>query len=194
MSVETKNVFIGAPDQAVTGAILTGPETDVIPDWIDDFALTGLKDSGYVDENGVEIAISESTTGIKDWSRKIVRKILDEFDGTISWAHLEMSEGALKNYMGDENVEVQAATVSKGKQTRAAIAGEMRPTKAWYFKIKDGERRGLVFVPHGQVTERGAISLLANDAIKLPVTLTTYPDKFGKSIYLYFDDGAPVAA
>lgn len=189
MSVESKNVFVGAPDQATTGAILTGPETDVIPDTIDDFVFTGLEDSGYVDEEGVTITPSESTESIKDWSLKVIRKILTEFDGTIAWTHLELSLGALKNYMGDDNVEVEAATALHGTQTRSAIAGEQRPIKGWYFKIKDGDRRVLVFVPHGQVTERGEIPLMASDAIKLPVTLTTYPDAAGKSIYIYTDDG-----
>lgn len=192
MSVESKNVFIGAPDQAVTGAILTGPETDTIPATIDDFTelmLDALTDSGYVNEEGVTITPSESTESIKDWSLKVIRKILTEFDGTLSWTHLELSVGALKNYMGDDNVEVTAATAEHGTQTRSAIAGEQRPVKQWVFKIKDGERRVLVFVPHGQVTERGEIPLNASSAVTLPVTVSTYPDKAGKNIYIYTDDG-----
>lgn len=194
MSVNSKNVFVGAPDQATTGAILTGPETDTIPETIDDFVFSGLFDSGYVGEDGVTITPTESTESIKDWSLKTIRKILTEFEGTLAWAHLELSEQALKNYMGDSNVSVTPATVSKGKLTRAAIAGEARPVKAWYFKIKDGDRRAVVFVPHGQVTERGEISLLASTAITLPVTLSTYPDTAGKSIYIYLDDGQKAAA
>lgn len=189
MGVNSKDVFVGAPDQQVTGAILTGPETDVIPETIDDFVLTGLDDSGYVGEDGVTITPSESTESIKDWSLKTIRKILTEFDASIAWAHLALDEFSLKNYMGDDNVEVTAATATKGTQTRAAIAGDARPTKAWYFKIKDGNRRALVFVPHGQVTERGEITLLASAAITLPVTLTTYPDAAGKNIYIFLDDG-----
>lgn len=189
MGVNSKDVFVGAPDQLVTGAILTGPETDVIPETIDDFVLTGLDDSGYVGEDGVTITPSESTESIKDWSLKTIRKILTEFDASLAWAHLALDEFSLKNYMGDENVEVTAATATKGTLTRAAIAGDARPTKAWYFKIKDGNRRALVFVPHGQVTERGEITLLASAAITLPVTLTTYPDAAGKNIYIYLDDG-----
>ncbi|MFB7843633.1 hypothetical protein [Microbacterium sp. NPDC056052] len=189
MSVNNKNVFVGAPDQAVTGAILTGPETDVIPDTIDDFTLTGLDDSGYVNEDGVTITPTESTESIKDWSLRVIRKILTEFDSTLSWAHLELNEASLKNYMGDDNVDVTAATATKGTLTRAALAGEMRPVKAWYFKIKDGQRRALIFVPHGQVTERGEIALLASAAVTLPVTLTSYPDAAGKSVYIYLDDG-----
>lgn len=189
MSVNSKNVFVGAPDQATTGAILTGPETDVIPETIDDFVYTGLQDSGYVNEDGVTISPSESTEAIKDWALRTIRKVLTEFDGTIAWTHLELSVGALENYMGDDNVEVTAATAEHGTQTRAAIAGEQRPVKAWYFKIKDGARRALVFVPHGQVTERGEIPLIASGAVTLPVTLSSYPDAAGKSIYVYTDDG-----
>ena len=189
MGVNSKDVFVGAPDQLVTGAILTGPETDVIPATIDDFVGTGLADSGYVGEEGVTITPTESTESIKDWSLKVIRKILTEFDATIKWSHLALDEFALKNYMGDDNVDITAATPLKGTLTRAAIAGEMRPVKAWYFKIKDGDRRALVMVPHGQITERGDIALLASSAISLPVTLTTYPDAAGKNIYIFLDDG-----
>ena len=99
MSVNSKNVFIGAPDQSVTGAILTGEETDVIPATIDDVEIEGLEDSGYVNEDGVTITPSESTETIKDWALNVIRRILTEFDGTIAWTHLELSVGALKNYM-----------------------------------------------------------------------------------------------
>ncbi|MGQ7313373.1 phage tail tube protein [Microbacterium arabinogalactanolyticum] len=194
MTVKAKDVFVGAPDQLVTGAILTGPETDIIPDTIDDFVATGLTDSGYVGEDGVTITPTESTESIKDWSLKVIRKILTEFDSTIAWAHLALDEFSLKNYMGDDNVDVTAATATKGTLTRAAIAGEMRPVKAWYFKIKDGARRALIMVPHGQITERGEISLLASAAITLPVTLTTYPDAAGKNIYIFLDDGVVASA
>ena len=194
MSVNSKTVFVGAPDQAVTGAILTGPETDVIPATIDDFDFDGLDDSGYVNEDGVMITPSESTESIKDWSMKVIRKVLTEFDGTIAWTHLEMSVGALKNYMGEDNVEVTEATSSKGTQTRSAIAGKDRPIKGWYFKIKDGARRAVVFAPHGQVTERGEIPLVASGPVTLPVTVSTYPDADGNNIYIYTDDGVVSAS
>lgn len=193
MPVNSKNVWVGAPDQETTGAILTGPETDAIPETIDDVVTTGLFDSGYVDEDGVTLGVDESTDTIKDWSLTVVRTILTEFKGTVKWSHLELSTAALKNYMGDDNVTVKAATSSKGTQTRAAIAGNIRPVKAWYFQMKDGDKRALVLVPHGQVTERGEIPLAASGAIKLPVTLSTYPDKAGKNIYVFLDDGVVAA-
>lgn len=194
MSVNNKNVFIGAPDQETTGAILTGPETDIIPETIDDVVLDGLEDSGYVNEDGVEITPSESTETIKDWALNVIRRILTEFDGTIAWTHLELSVGALKNYMGDDNVAVTDADATHGTRVRAALGAGVRPTKAWYFKLKDGDRRALVMVPHGQVTERGAIPLTASGAVTLPLTLSTYPDKSGNSIYIFTDDGVVAGA
>lgn len=193
MSVDSKNVFVGAPDQLTTGAILTGPETDVIPATIDDFTFTSLIDSGYANEDGVEITPSESTETIKDWSLKAIRKILTEFDATLAWTHLELNPASAANYFGDDNVETTAATSSKGAMMRLALAGEARPVKAWYFKIKDGERRIVVFVPHGQVTERGAIPLNASGPVTLPVTLTSYPDTAGKNVYIFTDDGVVAA-
>lgn len=193
MSVNNKNVFIGAPDQATTGAILTGPETDTIPETLDDFLLDEFDDSGYVSEDGITITPSESTETIRDWALNVLRRVLTEFDGTIGWTHLELSVGALKNYMGEDKVDVTAPTEATGTQVRAAIGGGLRPVKAWYFKLKDGDRRALVFVPHGQVTERGEIPLTASGAITLPVTLSTMPDKLGNSIYIFTDDGVVAA-
>jgi hypothetical protein len=38
------------------------------------------------------------------------------------------------------------------------------------------------------------IDFVANDAVKLPLTLTTYPDDSGNNIYIYVDDGLVAAA
>lgn len=189
MAVNANNVFVGSPDQATTGAILSGPQTDTIPDSIDDFIFSGLTDSGYVNEDGVTITPEDSTESIKDWSGAEIRRILTEFTGTIAWTHLELSAGAARNYFGDDQVELTPATGSTGTQMRAALGKNSLPTKAWYFKVKDGDKRVVVFVPHGQITSRGEIPLTATGAITLPVELATYPDAAGQNIYIYTDDG-----
>ncbi|MGK9222069.1 MULTISPECIES: hypothetical protein [unclassified Microbacterium] len=194
MPVKSSNVFVGAPDQSVTAAILSGPETDTIPQTIDDFTWTGLKEAGYASEDGVTLTPSESTESIRDWSLKTIRKVLTEFDATMAWTHLELNQVSAENYFGEDNVDVTAATTAHGTQLRMALAGEMRETKAWYFKVKDGDRRVVVFVPHGQVSERGEVAIVASGAISLPVTLSTYPDAAGKSVYVYTDDGVLAAA
>lgn len=189
MTVNANNVFVGSPDQSTTGAILSGPQTDVIPATIDDFVFTSLADSGYVNEDGVTITPEDTTESIKDWSGAEIRRILTEFTGTIAWTHLELNAESARNYFGDDNVDIDAATPTQGTQMRASLGKNSLPVKAWYFKIKDGDRRVVVFVPHGQVASRGEIPLTSTGAITLPVELATYPDVDGQNIYIYTDDG-----
>jgi len=194
MSVNSANVFVGIPDQATTGAILSGPATDDVPDTIDDFVFTGLLDSGYVNEDGVTITPSDTTESIKDWSGAEIRRILTEFTGTIAWTHLELSAGAARNYFGEDQVSSTVATTTSGSQMKASLGKNSLPVKAWYFKVKDGDRRIVVFVPHGQITSRGEIPLTATGAVTLPVELATYPDAAGQNIYIYTDDGVFASA
>ncbi|AXH47306.1 hypothetical protein SEA_EDEN_11 [Microbacterium phage Eden] len=190
MAVNANNVFVGAPDQSVTGAIQSGPVSTLpAAEFIDDVDLSGLTDSGYVNEDGVTITPEDTTESIKDWSGAEIRRILTEFTGTIAWTHLELSAGAARNYFGEDQVEVSAATATQGTQMRASLGKNELPVKRWVFKIKDGDRRVMVVVPKGQITSRGEIPLTATGAITLPVELATYPDEDGQNIYIYTDDG-----
>lgn len=189
MTVNSNNVFVGAPDQSTTGAILSGPQITVIPDTIDDVSFTGLTDSGYVNEDGVMVTPEDSTESIKDWSGAEIRRILTAFTGTITWTHLELSAGAARNYFGDDQVDVTPPSTLHGTQMKAALGKNELPTKGWVFKIKDGDRRVVVLVPRGQVVSRGEIPLTSTGPVTLPVELATYPDADGQNIYILTDDG-----
>lgn len=187
MPVSASNVLIGAPDQATTGAILSAPVGTTKPDSAVATLDKDFKDSGYISEDGLTLTPNYSTTDINDWSGALVRRILQTFDGQLSWAHLETSEESLRVWAGD--VKVTAATSTTGKQIEAALGAIEHPRKVWAFKVKDGNQRVLIFVPDGQVTEAGEVTFTKSGAITWPVTLSTYPDASGKSIYIMLDDG-----
>jgi hypothetical protein len=189
MTVQQKNIFVGAPDQKTTGAILSGPTSLPLPEDAADTIDPGYKSSGYVSEDGLKITPSSSTENIKDWSGAIVRKILTEFTGDVEWAHIEMNEDSLKNYFGDDNVTVTPATPTSGTKTTSKLNGDEMPIKRWVFKIKDGVRKVVITVPFGQVYERSEIEIVNTGAIKLGVKLATFPDEEGNSIYVHTDDG-----
>lgn len=189
MAVNASNIFVGVPDQAATGAILSGAAQATAPTDIDSFDFSSAVDSGYISEDGVSISPTDTTTSIKDWSGAEVRSILTEFTGEITWTHLELNAAAARNYFGDDQVTLTSATDSSGTQMVAGLGKTVLPTKSWYFKIKDGDRRALVYVPNGQVSKRGDIPFSSSAAITLPITLSTYPDAAGLNIYIYTDDG-----
>lgn len=194
MSVDAGNVLVGAPDQATTGAIMSAVLGTAIPTSATGPINAAFTGSGYISEDGLQLTPDSSTTDIKDWSGATVRRILEDFTGTLSWAHLETSEEALRNWFGDENVTVTPANGTHGKQIRATLGAYELPRKSWVFKMKDGDARILIAVPDGQVTSRDAVSFTRSNAITWPVELTAYPDASGNSIYVFTDDGKIAAA
>lgn len=189
MAVDAKNVLVGGPDQATTGAILSGGPTAVLPTKPGEAPATGWTDSGYISEDGLTMTPERSMAGIKDWSGATVKEALEEFNGTLAWAHLETNEAALKNYFGDDNVTITPATSTTGKIIKATMGATEMPRKPWQFRVKDGKAKVLIVVPDGQVSEQGEVSFVKSGAITWPVTLKTFPDAAGKNIYVYTDDG-----
>lgn len=187
--VNAQNVLVGAPDQKTTGAILSAPLETKLPESPLEELDEAFSSSGYVSEAGVTLTPERSTTSIKDWSGATVRQILEEFNGTLAWEHLETNKESLANYFGDDNVSVAAATATTGEQITAVLGAFELPRKSWLFRIKDGKKRVLIKVPDGQVTEQGEVAFTKTGAILWPVTLSTFPDADGNNIYIITDDG-----
>lgn len=193
-AVNSNNVLTGAPDQLTTGPILSAPRGTTLPKGIKDAIDAAFGSSGYVSEDGLTLTPERSHEGIKDWSGSVVKNALSEFGATIGWAHLETNEESLRNYLGDDNVKVTAATASTGKQIAAQLKAVELPRKSWVIKMKDGDARVLLVVPDGQITETGEVAFTKAGAITWPVVMTTYPDANGVHVYIYLDDGQVLTA
>ena len=190
MAVQLKSIFTGGPDQLVTGAILSAPTGTALP--IDETTAlnASFKDSGYISDAGLKIGTNASSVDITDWSGSVVRSIMSEYGNVLSWEHLEWNGESLKNFLGDANVTVVATTGAPTKIT-AKFNGDDLPVKEWVFQIKDGVRKIRVVVPNGQVdaADRGEITFAKTEAVKLPISLKTFPDASGNHIYVYSSDG-----
>lgn len=192
------DVRIGAPDQKVTGAIKHAPKGTAIPALTDitkaavtlNQAFTGDE---YVSQDGLTLAPSMSTTEIKDWSGATVRKVLESFDGTLSWTMISTNAGALAIAFGADHVTTAAATTTHGAQVQAALGAYLPEEQAWVFLMKDGDARIVIAVPDGQITEVGEVTFASNAAVGWQVTLSCYPDANGNSIYIMTDDGVTTA-
>ena len=195
---KTSDVRVGAPEQGVTGAIKHAPLGTAIPTLADitkasvtiNQAFTGDE---YVSEDGLTLAPSMSTTEIKDWSGATVRKVLESFDGTLSWTMISTNQGALSIAFGSGHVTTQAAAADHGAQVQAALGAYLPEEQAWVFLMKDGDARIVIAVPDGQITEVGEVTFASNAAVGWNVTLSCYPDTSGNSIYIMTDDGVITA-
>lgn len=192
--VNSENIIIGAPDQLVTGAALVAPVGTPLPDLesVTKASVTidnAFKDTGYISEDGLTIGFGMSTSYIKDWGLNKVRNYLEEFDGTVAFGFLESNSGSLEVICGPDYVEEVAATPTDGKKTLAKFGARMAPSRAWVFKIKDGDARMLVCLPNAQVTNIEDITIAASSAVTWGITLSCSADADGNSIYVLIDDG-----
>ena len=192
-------VRVGAPDQNVTGAIKHAPVGTTLPDLsaITTAAVTldpAFTGDEYVSEDGLTLSPSRSTTEIKDWSGATVRKVLESFDGTLSWTMISTNAGALSIAFGSSHITTAAATAQHGAQVRAALGAYLPEEQAWVFLMKDGDARIIIVVPDGQITEVGDVTFASNVAVGWQVTLSCYPDANGNCIYIMTDDGQVVTA
>ena len=193
------DVRIGAPDQGVTGAIKHAPLNTTLP------TLSSISKSGvtldpafvgneYVSEDGLTLSPSMSTADIKDWSGAIVRKILESFDGTLSWTMISTDKAALEISFGSANITSVTASTTHGAQVQAALGAHLPEEQSWVFLMKDGDARIVIVVPDGQITEVGDVTFKTNEAVGWNVTLSCYPDSSGYSIYIMTDDGVVTTA
>ena len=196
---KNSDVRVGAPDQKVTGAIKHAPIGTTLPSLssITKAAVTidsAFAGDEYVSEDGLTLAPSVSTTDIKDWSGATVRKVLESFDGTLSWTMISTNEGAMDVAFGAEHVTASAATATHGAQVRTELGAHLPERQSWVFLMKDGDARIVIVVPDGQVTEVGEVTFASNAAVGWAVTLSTYPDSNGENIYIMTDDGVVTAS
>lgn len=196
----TKDVRVGAPDQLTTGAIKNAPLGTPLPSLSSITKAGGVtlsddfKGNEYVSEDGLTLTPSISTTDIKEWGGSTVRKVLESFDGTLSWTMISTNEGALGVAFGADHVTANAANGTHGNQTMTELGAHLPEPRSWVFLMKDGDARIVVLVPNGQVVEVGEVKFASNAAIGWNVTLATYPDASGECIYILTDDGQVVSA
>lgn len=194
MAVNSNNVIIGAPDQLVTGAALVAPVGTPMPD-LDDVTKASVtineafRDTGYLNEDGLTVGFGMSTSYIKDWGLNKVRNYLEEFDGTVAFKFLETNANALELICGPDNIETVAATTTDGAKIKAAFGARLAPSRAWIFRIKDGDARMIICLPNAQVTEIEDVTISASAAVEWGVTLSCSADADGNSIYVITDDG-----
>lgn len=196
MGTDAKKVFIGLADQSkTTGALQRGAVLTTIPA---DFAaaqtaITSWSSSGYVSEDGASLSTSISTTDIREWNRQTVRRLLEEFDGTITLTLIQLDEESAKQCFGADSVTKVAANSTHGEQLHIKLGAHLDESHGWALRMKDGDAKFIVLIPNGQVTSGVDITFAANSAINLPITISANDDGTGESIHIYTDDGVTSA-
>lgn len=194
MALDATKVYAPTPDQSPTTGAVAVADVGVTPPTDARTALgSAWDDGGYVDENGISLAVTRNTTPIRDWSKSVVRNLLTEYNGAVNCNFLQVDEFSAKRMFGEDNVTVTAATSAHGVQMKVEIGSQLPPIEAFCFSMKDGDARVRAFIPRGQFTDVNQIDFKPDAGNVIGGTIATYDDGTGHSIYVMYDDGVVVS-
>lgn len=193
---DSNKVYLFGPDQSTTtGAVLKAAIGATAPTDARTALGSGWTSAaGYLSEAGVTLNINRSTTAIKDWGLNTVRTATTDFTTNITGEFLQMDADSAKTLFGNDNVTVTAATTTKPETVKVSIGPSMPDSAAFVLNMKDGERRGRIYVPNGQITQVGSPTFVPGSGNVWPFTLECYDDGTGHSVYLFLDDGVVASA
>lgn len=189
--VNSNDVYLLGPDQSTTtGALMKGTSSASAPTDARTALGTGWSSAaGYISESGITLNINRSTTALKDWGLNTVRVATTDFTTNITGEFLQMDGDTATTLFGATNVTVTAATSSKPANVKISIGPDMPPAGKFCFNMKDGDRRGRIYIPNGQITQVGSPTFVPGAGNVWPFTLECYDDGTGHSVYVHMDNG-----
>lgn len=151
---------------AVDGVVASGLTSATAPTDAAASLPTGFEDLGYVSEDGVTEANSQTIEKIKAWQKSaVVRSTVTEGETTYALTLIQTNADTLAEYYG-------AAVASDGSiiidPTRE------RPHRSYIIDVIDGDELIRTYIPDGQVTEVGDQVYQAGAPIGYEITITAY--------------------
>ena len=123
-----------------------------------------------------------------------MRVATTDFGTQVTGELLQMDGDGAKFLFGDANVTVTAATTTKPETVKVSIGPSLPDISSYAFNMKDGNRRGRIYVPKGQITQVGSPTFVPGSGNVWPFTMDCYDDGTGHSVYLFTDDGVVASA
>lgn len=164
MALDSANV-----DVAVTGTVSYAPVGSTAPtDAITVLDATFL-DVGYISEDGVVEARDRSTNNIIVWQNaETVRTSITEASITVNFTMVETNPNSLALFYG--------ASVDGTDGSIEIVPAQTGGRRSFVVDYVDGEKFVRLYIPQGEVTEVGEVTLANSDPVGYEVTLYGYPD------------------
>ena len=190
--IKSTQVYTPVPDQSSTvGAVAVAPISTTAPTDAKTALPNAWDTGGYVSEDGVTVTTEFNTNDKREWGGAVVRKLLESFDGTVSYTLIQADNEAWKQALGEDNVDEVAATASTGARTILHLGAHFAEPQCYAIKVKDGDFRAIILIPNGQVVSNLELTFMRTETINVPVSISCMDDGTGSgdSILIYMDDG-----
>lgn len=170
-----------------SAASLTGGTSPAVTVTTTTPGVTGFYSAGFVTEDGLEKAVSESSTDVKAFGVFVpVRKIVTSSEITFKLKFLETNPVSLAIY--DRLPLVGSTAISPDSTGAFSIQEGTSRTQRYAaaFEIVDGDNHIRMYAPAVEVTDREGFKVGSGEVMGRGVTMTAYPNSLGVSVETFY--------
>lgn len=143
---------------------------------------------GAVTEDGLQNSYDEDRTGVRVWGiqtdfRTIVTSSVTTFQLSLRETERDICVSLMYK------LPIADLAKSGGIRSYASASSPAPDRRAFLFKCIDGDLVKQFYIPVGEVTERGDVQYQPSDSALYVLTISTYPDAVGNTVYI--SDNAP---
>lgn len=155
-------------DVAVGGYVAFSPTGTTAPVDADTALAVDWLGVGYLSDDGVVETRERSTSNIVAWQNAdVVRSVTTESSITVNFTMIETNENSIELYYG---AAVDATTGSV-----FIVPADSGGRRSMIVQYIDGDKQVRLFIPEGEVTEVGDLTLASGEPVGYEVTITGYP-------------------
>ncbi len=137
---------------------------------------------GAISDDGLSMGFDEDSESFTPWGlTSPFRTVITSSTRTFQFTLWETKRPIVRSVMFRQDVADLDPT---GGIVTFAESGSAEPDRrAWIFDIYDGDNFERIYVPEGEVTDRGDITAAQGEMQGYEVTVTAYPDAAGNISY-----------
>jgi hypothetical protein len=141
----------------------------------------GFKEVGALNEDGITETTSQERNNVVIWQRnQIARKLPGTAEKTFKFA-------AAETRIFNLGLQFPGSTVATtGEGASVAESAPQTDIRRWVLHGIDGNSKVRLYIPFGEITDRGDTSWSANGVTMFDWTLTAYPDSNNRWVYRYY--------
>lgn len=167
----------------VDGVVSSAPLGTAAPTAVDSALNVAFKDLGYVSEDGVTEANTQTAEKVRAWQRNaVVRTLVTEGETTYQLTLIQTNADTLAEYYG-----LESADIDTDEGSFVTSPGAERPHRSYVIDVIDGDELIRKYIKDGQITEVGDQVYQNGAPIGYEVTITAYDDAdLGGSVKHFF--------
>lgn len=169
---------------AVSGKASVAPTGTTAPTDSTTALAAGFTDLGWISNDGITEAYSDDTTEIRGNDGTVLRRIITGSAATLHLTLLESKSDVLELYHKGGTVSGTSGAF------KIDVKAPNTDPRSFAFDVLDGTEHLRIYVPNGEVTERGDIIYRNSEAIGYEVTISCYPNASAVLLTKFSDNAA----